>query len=509
MRGTLLLTLIICLFAVSVSYAGTNLFEPYTAFPTGSWPEAVAIGDVNGDGRNDVVLTTSFYFDPANDYHIHVFLQNASGALNPPARYPTNSTYSSGPSSVDIGDVNNDGRADVVVGNSGSNIEVFLQNSYGSLDPGRSYLTVNSESIKIGDFNNDGLLDVAGIGWGTNQMDIFFQNESGILTGPVTNEVTHGGYDEIEAGDVNNDGLEDIIVMSGQSYSYPNIGVLFQGPGGTFSLPVYYDLPGSELTHGVAIGDLDSDSLEDIVVTYGGNSPSSKIGVFYQNNTGALDPAFSYTSYDCPEPVEVADVNGDGKQDVIVAHGGWTELGIYLQGPDKDLISEELYPIPYASHYNPQGLAVGDINGDGFNDVVIADYNNGLVVLYHNDLRFEENEPSIYYKGTWLNYRCKACSGGAFAYSNETSANASFSFYGTGLKWIVTKNNNFGKAKVYLDGAYMGLVDLYSRLPKTQISLQKTGLPAGNHTLHLEVSGQKNPNSSGYYINLDALEVIP
>jgi len=40
--------------------------------------------------------------------------------------------------------------------------------------------------------------------------------------------------------------------------------------------------------------------------------------------------------------------------------------------------------IPYASHYNPHGLAVGDINGDGENDVVIADYNSGLVVLYHN-----------------------------------------------------------------------------------------------------------------------------
>src|SRR6476659_794921 len=43
-----------------------SLFQPYQATPVGSWPEAVAIGDVNGDGRNDVVMTTSYYFDPTN-----------------------------------------------------------------------------------------------------------------------------------------------------------------------------------------------------------------------------------------------------------------------------------------------------------------------------------------------------------------------------------------------------------------------------------------------------------
>ena len=88
-------------------------------------------------------------------------------------------------------------------------------------------------------------------------------------------------------------------------------------------------------------------------------------------------------SYDYPEAVVIADVNNDGNKDIVVAHGGWGRLGIYLQGAKGTLMPEELYSIPYAT-YNPQGLAVGDINGDGFSDVVIADYNKGLVVLYNS-----------------------------------------------------------------------------------------------------------------------------
>jgi hypothetical protein len=57
------------------------------------------------------------------------------------------------------------------------------------------------------------------------------------------------------------------------------------------------------------------------------------------------------------------------------------DRGVRADGRGDARCPEELYAIPYASHYNPHGLAAGDINGDGFPDVVLADYNNGLVVL--------------------------------------------------------------------------------------------------------------------------------
>lgn len=357
-------------------------FAPYMAFPTGSWPEAVAIGDVNNDGRNDVVMTTSFDFDQANDYKLLVFLQKASGRFDPPIKYSTLSAYGSRAETVAIGDINHDGKDDVVIGNSGSSIEVFLQNASGGLNPGISYATNDSKKIRIADLNNDGLLDIVGIGWGTSTASVWMQNASGTLNAPVIFSVTHGGSDDLEVGDVNNDGLTDIIVMSGQLI-LPNIGVLMQKSDGTFNPPVYYSVGSSNiLTNGAAVGDINGDNWNDIVVTYGGNSPYAKIGVFLQNGAKTLDPVSSYSSYDCPEPVEINDVDGDGRQDVVVAHGGGNVLGVYLQGSDGKLEPEMRFPLPYATHYNPHGLAVGDINGDGLNDVVLADYNNGLVVLY-------------------------------------------------------------------------------------------------------------------------------
>ena len=360
----------------------TSLFHDYTVVPTGSYPEAIAIGDVNNDGRNDIVMTTSYLSDPDNDYKIFVFLQTADGKLAAPVKYSTSASYSNRPSTVTIGDINDDDLNDVVIGCSGSGVEVFLQNGSGALNAGVFYASVNSNKIRIADLNHDGLLDVVGIGWGTNTTSLWLQNSGGTLDSPVIYNVTHGGYDDLEVGDVNNDGLTDIVVMSGQSL-VPNLGILIQKNDGTFDTPSYYNAAANILTKGVAVGDVNGDSLNDIVVTYGGNQPNSRIGVFIQNASGILDPPVNYSSYDIPESVHIADVTNDGREDVIVLHGGWEKVGIYRQNTNGELKSEILYDIPLASHYNPHGLALGDINNDGRPDIAIADYNNGLVILYH------------------------------------------------------------------------------------------------------------------------------
>ncbi len=173
----------------------------------------------------------------------------------------------------------------------------------------------------------------------------------GTLDPAITYYAPHSGRDEVDAGDINNDGLTDFIVMSGQTF-VPSISTLIQASGGSFNSPIYYNLGLYELTKDVAIGDVNSDGLKDIVVTYGGNSPFSKIGIFYQNISGTINPAISYDSYDIPQSVVISDVDNDGRQDIIVAHSGWHALGVYRQGNNGIMFPEELYPLPY-TYFNP------------------------------------------------------------------------------------------------------------------------------------------------------------
>src|SRR5919106_5981155 len=122
--------------ATGVAGAAGTLFQPYLAVDVGSWPEAVAIGDVTGDGRADVVMTTGYAFDPANDYRVWVFAQTESGSLASPVSYATSQKR---PKSVAVGDVTGDGNADVVVGLDGLGVQVHPQVAGGTLGAPATY----------------------------------------------------------------------------------------------------------------------------------------------------------------------------------------------------------------------------------------------------------------------------------------------------------------------------------------------------------------------------------
>jgi hypothetical protein len=79
---------------------------------------------------------------------------------------------------------------------------------------------------------------------------------------------------------------------------------------------------------------------------------------------------------------------------------------------------------------------------------------------------------------------------------------------GTGLRWHLAAGPMAGNARVYLDAAYLGTVDLYGP-SLTLVTLGKTGLALDTYTVSIEVAGTKNPSSTGYLVDIDALEAAP
>ena len=358
--------------------------------------QATAIGDLNGDGRNDVALITGF--NGSNEKGLFIFYQDNSGQLITPPLFIQVGAWTSATESIDIGDLNNDGRMDVAVTSydtanaEESFVGVFLQDQSGQLGPMVKYKMHLPRRVKIGDVNHDGLNDIVSVGRNSDAalVRILLQKSNGTLASPIKYEVPFDHFYNVDVaiGDVNNDGLNDIIILGIQGPScwpgHPVMAMLYQKADGTFSSPDYrgeWLICGVE---GMAVGDVNGDKMDDIVVSYGNNTdrwPGPYIATFLQGSTGIARSDESYQSYDVPTSLAIADVDGDGRNDVLVSHNGWVAMGIYKQAPNGELFPYHLAYLP-GDNFNPHALSVGDVNGDGRPDVAYASPCCGLVMLY-------------------------------------------------------------------------------------------------------------------------------
>ena len=356
--------------------SGDLLFRPYVQYQCGVDSSGVGAGDFNNDGKNDVALSVQ---DGIGFQHsLLVFLQDGSGNLAQPVSYAAGlrTEY------LAVGDLNHDGRDDIVtIDNFDSTISVYLQNNSGTLNSRVLYATnTGPDAIAVGDINADGWDDVVISHWNTATIGVFTQKADGTLNSMLAYASVQAGWDDIAIGDINGDGLNDVVKMNGQGLTDA---LLVYTQNNAHTLNSYYSISNCAYQctgSGIEIGDVTGDGRQDVVMSFGGNGSSAKIAVFPQALNGSLQTAVIYPSYDIPEPVEIADMNSDAKQDVVVLHGGWLNAGIYSQQNNGTLGTEALYPIPYAS-YQPQDLSIGDVNNDGLSDILIAD-GQGLVILY-------------------------------------------------------------------------------------------------------------------------------
>ncbi|MBN8740068.1 MAG: hypothetical protein BGP24_20975 [Lysobacterales bacterium 69-70] len=366
--------------AASVRRSGFALL-PYRTHATGSWPDAVAVGDVTGDGRADVVMTTSFYFSAESDYHVFVFPQNAAGLLVSPSK----TAYQQTPSrtGLALGNFDGQGGLDVAVGG-GSGVSLLYASG---AEPWLSFGSIVGSTMATAvariDLDGRGRDDFLSVSWNSGgARHVAVTGNSGYAVVPWAVTVADSS---IATGDLDGDGRDDVAVASRQG-GLPNLRL--QRSNGDGSLTEINSLDancGGWNAYSIGIGDFDGDGINDIVASAGGNSPTGCLLLFHGRGAGQFDAPQVLPSYDIPETLAVADMDLDGRADVIVVHGGWVRLGVYQQLPGGGLAPERLFPIPYASHYSKQGLAVADFTGDGCADVAIGDYNAGLVVL-NNDV---------------------------------------------------------------------------------------------------------------------------
>jgi len=329
---------------------GDGTFELNAVYNSGGDAAvSVSIGDVNGDGVPDIIavsLCVSGSNCESGNGTIGVLLGNGDGTFQPVV------TYNSGgylARSVAIGDVNGDGYPDLVVANEcqsgpgtcNGEVSVLLGNGNGTFQAPVPYSSggAPTESVAIGDLSGDGIQDVVAIN--QNGIGVLIGNGDGTFQAPVI--YGSGGYDSVSVaiGDVNGDGVPDLVVANYcltlsdcQNQDDGAVGVLLGNGNGTFQSPVSYDSGGwaewAEFSEGISvtIGDVNGDGVPDLIVANScgsGEEPRSCkvgiVGVLLGNGDGTFQSPVPFSSgVSHGQAVAVANVNADGRPDVLVAN---------------------------------------------------------------------------------------------------------------------------------------------------------------------------------------------
>jgi hypothetical protein len=258
---------------------GNGTFQTAVTYSlTGYAPLSVAVADVNGDGKPDIVVAiycaSIGNCNPYGPGAVDVLLGNGDGTFQPAVAYGSGGY---GAQSVAAADVNGDGKLDVIVAN----------------------------------------LSACSSGCGTNgTVGVLLGNGNGTFQTAVTYNSGGGPGNSMVVADLNGDGKPDLVVANG------NVGVLLGNGDGTFQAAVNY---GSGLSgaNSVAVADVNGDGKPDLVAATCGSAGCypGAVGVLLGNGDGTFQAAVNYGSvgYDATS-VAVADVNGDGKPDLLAVN---------------------------------------------------------------------------------------------------------------------------------------------------------------------------------------------
>lgn len=362
---------------------------------------ATASGDVTGDGRDDVIVKTTWngtWPDPKNLDKILVFEQKPDGTLAMPMELLLNTSQSIGQDALALGDLNNDGIQDIISGQD-SGITIFLG---GANLPGRKNFSSpagfsSNLSLAVFDVDQDGRPDVVAGASGSQGTGIVTYFGDGLGGIRAKSSLPTSGYQEgpsIEAGDLNSDGRTDLAVLETTSDIQLAVHVYLNTGSGWSSQPLLLPgFPAYGRPASVAIGDFNSDGRADLGLGFSFNTPEARLITFYQTEDGGFGAPVVEKAYDSPDGFLTADMNGDRRDDLLVRHSGWRAIG-YRKQMSWGLDAEVKYVTKKENHPGARATAVGDINADGCMDMLAASDLYGLLYFYGDECVIRRPQPN-------------------------------------------------------------------------------------------------------------------
>jgi len=383
----------------SASVPGTVNMNGKVDFATGTSPQSVSIGDLDGDGKADLAVA-NYYSNTVSVYRN----TSSSGAITS-GSFAARVNFATGtnPSSVSIGDLDGDGKADLAVANKNSGtVSVFRNTSSSGAITAASFaarvdFTTGSEpwSLAIGDLDGDGKADLAVANEGSHTVSVYRNTGSSgaITSGSFAARVdftTGTSPYSVAIGDLDGDGKADLAVANQGS----NTVSVFRNTGSSGAITAAsfagrVDFATGATPRSVATGDLDGDGKADLAVT---NYGSHTVSVLHNTSSsgaitaGSFAARVNFTTGSNPYSVAIGDLDGDGKADLAVANYGSVTVSVFRNTSSSGAITSGSFAarVDFATGTTPRSVATGDLDGDGKADLAVANESSSSVSVIRN-----------------------------------------------------------------------------------------------------------------------------